>query len=464
MRTLFRWLATALLLLHGLARAGELRVEVLDVGQGDGILITSPAGKRVLIDASIKSADVVGQLRARGVQSLDLVVATHPHADHIGGMKDVVEAFPIRLYTDNGLPHTTATYTELMAAIEAKQIPYRGAKAGQSFSLDDGIKIEVLNPREPPLSGTRSDLNANSVVLRLQHGQNCFLFTGDAEEPTEQELLRGGLASCGVLKVAHHGSNHSSTDAFLRTVKPELALISVGVANRYKHPGEETLARLGSAGARVFRTDLDGEIRVLSDGRSLRVETGGKSNAAAAVALARQQPPMERERPVSAAMTTGSVPHAGGPSGGGATTSAAPTSTAAAASSAATGALTTEAVEPSRRELRRRAREERKAAAWRAGAMAPEAEAPPPVAAPAPAPPSSAPPAPVTAGSTSPQPGEPGCLFVSTKGSNLYHPGDCHIARRIWEGNRICWASEAEAQAAGKTRSSACPSGSGANP
>lgn len=366
-----RWLLLALVwcIQASPALAGTLRVEVMDVGQGDAILLTSPAGKQVLIDASIKSARVIDELRSRGVQQLDLVVATHPHADHIGGMQDVVEGMPIRVYTDNGLPHTTQTYLELMAAVEAKGISYRPAKAGQTFKLDDGILIEVLNPSGTPLSGTRSDLNSNSVVLRLTHGQRCMLFTGDSEEPTEQALMRGGgIQPCDLLKVAHHGSDHSTTTAWLRAVQPTWALISCGVGNRYGHPGEETMARLEGQGVQVLRTDTMGDLVVESDGQTLKVSASGKQGPAEA-------PAMVRTPPARPATTAALVP----------------------------------------------------AAAPAAGAGPGLAE------------------------------GDPTCPFVSSRNSDLYHPAGCHVIERIFAANRVCWETEAAAQAAGKTRSQACP-------
>lgn len=264
----------ALLLFIASALAGTMRVDMLDVGQGDSILITSPAGKRVLIDAGIKEAAVDEQLRRLGVTELSLVIATHPHADHVAGMKDVVEQIPIKLYIDNGLPHTTQTYLDLMAAIEAKQVPYKPAKNGQTYKLDDGIVLTVLFPDEKTLTDTRSDLNSNSVVVRLDHGEDCFLFTGDSEDPTEEELLRKGLGQCDVLKVAHHGSNHSSSTRFLTAVDPDIALISVGVDNRYDHPGEETIKRLQTVGATIYRTDHCGQISLLSTGHGITVEDG----------------------------------------------------------------------------------------------------------------------------------------------------------------------------------------------
>lgn len=263
---------------------------MLDVGQGDSILIRTPAGKTVLIDAGDGQTDVVHLLQAEGVDHLDLVVATHPHADHVGGMEKVVVAFPPKVYVDNGLAHTTETYHSLMRAIEGESIPYRTALSGTVFNLDDDAKIEILLPGDTRLSNTRSDLNANSVVTRLTHGSDCFLFTGDSEEPTEQLLLQHGIAQCDVLKVAHHGSEYSSTQGFLDAVKPKIALVSVGADNRYHHPGRETMARLGAMGITIYRTDLSGAITVTSTGHGVTVQTQKASRDAAVVAVADATP------------------------------------------------------------------------------------------------------------------------------------------------------------------------------
>lgn len=269
----------ALALLLAPALAGTLRVDMLDVGQGDAILITSPAGKRVLIDAGPDRDEAADQLQRIGVDHLDLAVATHPHADHIGGMQAVLERIPTGIYLDSAQAHTSATYTALMdeveAEVEAGELRYQAALSGQVFNLDDGITLRVLWPQETKLRNTRSDLNSNSVVIRLDHGQSCFLFTGDAEEPTERALLRDELtAGCDVLKVAHHGSRHSTTDSFLRAVDPEIALISCGVDNRYGHPGQETVDKLRQAGVAIYRTDETGHITVQSDGSTLAVTDG----------------------------------------------------------------------------------------------------------------------------------------------------------------------------------------------
>lgn len=271
------------------AWAGTLEVHILDVGQGDAILIESPAGKTVLIDAGQGETPVAPLLAAHDVTALDLVVATHPHADHVGGMQAVVESVPIKLYTDNGLPHTTQTYAKLMAAVEARGLAYRAAEHGQVYNLDDGAKLEILFPTGAPLTGTRSDLNSNSVVMRLTHQGHCMLLVGDSEEPTENALISGGLGACEVLKVAHHGSNHSTTTRWLDTVKPRVALISVGEHNRYNHPGHETLARLQAAGVEVHRTDLEGTITVRSSEAGLEI-VGERSAVAGASAPAAPAP------------------------------------------------------------------------------------------------------------------------------------------------------------------------------
>lgn len=280
--------ALFLFLVATLAHAGDVVVDMLDIGQGDAILIRTPANKTILIDAGDRGDGVLDKLVALGVDHLDMVIATHAHADHIGSMEAVIRAFPPKVYVDSGLAHTTATYSGLMRAIEENpSIAYKTAVSGSVYNLDDGAKLEVLLPEGPKrFTGTRSDLNSNSVVTRLTHGTDCFLFIGDAEEPTERALIEKNVGQCGVLKVAHHGSNHSSIKAFLDVVKPTTALISVGVANRYHHPGPDTLARLEAVHAMVYRTDRDGRITAVSTGQGVRFRTERNDSAASMLPVA----------------------------------------------------------------------------------------------------------------------------------------------------------------------------------
>lgn len=289
--------------------SGQLTVEVLDVGQGDAILLTTPKGKRALIDGSTGNSgeSPMPHLQARGVTNLDLVIATHPHADHIGGLDEVVKTLTVKLFTDSGLPHTTKSYETLMALVESRNVTYRAAKRGQSFSFDGG-KIEVLHPGPTPLSGTRSDLNSNSVVTRVTWGGACMLFTGDAEEPTEEALVAGGLGACDALKVAHHGSAHSSTPAFLAAVRPQLAMVSVGEGNDYGHPDADTLSRLQKAGAKVMRTDTQGTLTLTTDGVNLTLtpERGGSPvTVRARGASATETPPQSGGAQTGGAQTGG---------------------------------------------------------------------------------------------------------------------------------------------------------------
>jgi len=268
---------------------GGLQVYMLDVGQGDSLLIVSPGGKHVLIDAGIPQAgdEVVAALQKHGVQSLDLVVATHPHADHIGGMKRVLDTFPVAKFLDSGQEHPTATYERLIKAIKDKGIQFIEAKKGMSFDLDSGAKFEVLNPMgngkwitEVRTGGSVE--NANSVVLRLSFGDFAMIFTGDAEAETEAEIIRANEnVRAQVLKVGHHGARYATSNEFLRAMQPQAAIISNGADNKYGHPTQETLDRLRQSNVEVYRTDLNGEIAVISDGKNFQVKPARSTDVAA---------------------------------------------------------------------------------------------------------------------------------------------------------------------------------------
>jgi beta-lactamase superfamily II metal-dependent hydrolase len=275
--------AIALLLVLGgtasatpLAAPPSLRVDFIDVGQGDAALITSPTGKTVLVDGGPheSAATLAAFLQARGVGPVDLVVLTHRHADHLGGIATVVRTFGARLFLDAPFPHPSSGYAALLDALAAAKVPVRNAERGRTIELGGGAVITLLGPPEPPISGSRSNVNANSVVLRLDYRSVSVLFAADAEAKTERWLLESGAnLRATVLKVAHHGSRTSSTPRFLRAVRPQIAVISVAARNDYGHPADETLAALARLPAQICRTDLDGTVTITTDGARVEVRT-----------------------------------------------------------------------------------------------------------------------------------------------------------------------------------------------
>jgi competence protein ComEC len=262
--------------------APSLTIDFLAVGQGDAALITSPTGKTILIDGGPRDAGpiVTARLRTHAGHPLDLVLLTHRHADHLGGLADVVRSVGARMYIDAPFPHPTPAYAALIDALTARAIPVRTAQRGRRIDIGGGAWLTLLSPPEPTLTRTRSDVNANSVVVRLDYGGTSALFAADAEAATERWLLASGQAlTASVLKVAHHGSRYSSGLAFLRAVNPTVAVISVGETNDYGHPAPETLTRLARRGINVYRTDRDGTVTVEMDGTHVRAHAGRETAA-----------------------------------------------------------------------------------------------------------------------------------------------------------------------------------------
>lgn len=258
---------------HQAENDGKLSAYFLDVGQGDSSLIIF-GNTTILIDAGeIEMGDrVVSDLKELGVTRIDLLVATHPHSDHIGGMQKVLDNFPVGKVLDSGMPHPSALYERFLETIDKKNIPYKVAVQDDTIDLDPALRIVVLSPPEKQFG---DDLNTNSIILRISYGTINFLFTGDAGSEAETALAKSGYAlDAQILKVGHHGSMHSSSPAFIARVHPETAIISLGRDNPYGHPHKQAIDTLTDAGATIYRTDRDGTILVRSDGISYAVKIG----------------------------------------------------------------------------------------------------------------------------------------------------------------------------------------------
>ena len=261
----------------GIAQAGTLTVTWLDVGQGDAAVIQC-GGQSMLIDGGKpeKSSYIYAWLQQHGLSYLDVIVATHVDADHIGGLSGALN------YASVGTaycPETTGTTETFQSFV--KYLAQRGKQitvptAGETFALG-GAQIQILGPLH-----RAEDSNDNSIVLKVSFGATSFLFTGDAERAEEQDLLNSGVnLQSTVLKVGHHGSDTSTSYPFLRAVAPQYAVISVGAGNSYGHPTEAVLSRLRDAGVTTFRTDMQGEITAVSDGQTINFSTAKNAVAIA---------------------------------------------------------------------------------------------------------------------------------------------------------------------------------------
>jgi len=249
---------------------GKLHVTFLDVGQGDAIFIQTPRDQKILVDGGPSPTILLAALGRRmpfWERTIELVVLTHPHDDHVSGLIPVLERYKVKAFLDGGQEHPTPAYTQCLEMVQEKGIPYHLARAGMQIQSGKGLQMKVLHPQSELLSGTRSDVNNNSIVLRLVYGRVSFLLAGDVEEEAEWVLLssKEGLAST-ILKSPHHGSDTSLNPKFLEAVNPQLAVIQCGADNKFGHPDPTTLAMLEEHGVTVLRTDQNGTVEVVSDG------------------------------------------------------------------------------------------------------------------------------------------------------------------------------------------------------
>lgn len=245
----------------------DLSIHIIDVGQGDSILVKTPNGKTMLIDGGEPSAGktVVSYLDRNNINKIDVLIATHPHADHIGGLIDVLKNFEIGKFYMPRKIHTSKTYEKLLETAKSEGIKITAAKKDIVIDLDQDITLYFLNP----LRDYGDDLNMWSAVVKMEYGEKSFLFTGDFEVLGEKELCATydkDFLKSQFLKVAHHGSNTSTSQEFLDVIEPKVAIISSEKGNSYGHPHEEVVERLKNFGTTIYRTDEQGTIVIRSDG------------------------------------------------------------------------------------------------------------------------------------------------------------------------------------------------------
>jgi len=251
---------------------GDIAVHFIDVGQGNAVLIQQ-GSQTMLIDAGDNhmSDRVVRYLKNQGIEKVDYLIGTHPHADHIGGMEDVIDGFKIGTIIIPDVAHTTQTFENMLLAVERNDLKLTKPFVGDTYSLGEA-KATIVAPN----SSGYNNLNDYSVGIRIDFGSRSFLFTGDAERPSEEEMTNNHSIlslDVDVLLIPHHGSNSSSTAAFLEAASAKYGVIQVGEDNRYGHPHPEVLERLNSFDMEIYRNDLHGTVIVTSDGEHIQIET-----------------------------------------------------------------------------------------------------------------------------------------------------------------------------------------------
>ena len=250
----------------------KMRVHYIDVGQADATLLQFSEEDEdftILIDTGDWNAtDVVTYLRTENIRDIDIIAITHPHADHIGQLDKIIEAFDVHEVWMNGQSSESDVFLRALAAIEVNGVDYYEPEVGEVFDVGP-LEVEILHPKN--LSGSTND---NSLAMRMTYGKVSFLFTGDGEEPAEHDMLTSGAnLKADILHIGHHGSNTSTTEAFLSAVNPEIAIYSAGAENQYEHPHSEVVNRLNSHKVLLYGTNIHGTIRVETDGVTYSVQT-----------------------------------------------------------------------------------------------------------------------------------------------------------------------------------------------
>ncbi|RAK08153.1 competence protein ComEC [Halanaerobium saccharolyticum] len=285
--TLFLLLLSLILIFTLNTTAENLKIHFIDVGQGDSILIEEVGGQNILVDGGDRAdkitAGIINYLRDQNVKKLDYLISTHPHADHIGGLVDIIDSFEVGTVLDSGKVHTSKTYENYLIKIDQENINFETPRRGDKFKIGES-ELHFLHPEQ---NLEAYDLNNSSLVFLLEFRQQNFLFTGDIEAEVERKLLaENPELKVDIIKVPHHGSKTSSFAGWIKSIQPETAVIQVG-ENHYGHPAAKIIELYQSQGARVFRNDLNGNIVVTADGKNYTVKvdqstdnsrTGTKTN------------------------------------------------------------------------------------------------------------------------------------------------------------------------------------------
>jgi len=248
--------------------AESLRIDFIDVGQADSILIQLPNKEKMLIDGgNNEDGDlIVKYLTKLKINKLDYLVATHPHEDHIGGLDNIINNFKVNKVYMPKISHTSQTFRDLLIAIKEKGLKISIAKAGVSLIDKGDVQVRIIGP----VKEDYKELNNYSAIVKINFNDTSFLFTGDAEAEVEEELVTSKIdLAADLLKIGHHGSSSSTTLAFLEKVNPQYGVISVGKDNKYGHPTKFTLEKLNRTGVEVYRTDQLGTIIAISDGQKI---------------------------------------------------------------------------------------------------------------------------------------------------------------------------------------------------
>ena len=248
---------------------GEMRLTVFDVGQGDAVFVETPSGKQMLVDGGPDGSVLsrLGSAMPFWDRSIDILVISHPHSDHLTGAIEVLKRYDVGLVVESGVEYSTAEYEEWQRVVEASGAPIHIARAGEVIEFGDGVRFEIFLPAHAFVGASLKNVHDAMVVGRLVFASSSALLMGDAEASEEYQMMYAAEdLFTDILKVGHHGSKTSTSEPFLRAVSPDIAIISSGRKNRYGHPNQGVLDRLGMFDVSLFRTDSDGSITFTTGG------------------------------------------------------------------------------------------------------------------------------------------------------------------------------------------------------